>query len=512
MNKKCCELLKQVIQKNYNNIELDNMYYDNNEFYYKFKCNEQISENDFQKIEEKIKELDNNVFVKLLRISGVYYEGKSNNEMITRIVGKSFLNQEELERYNEFLKIAKENDHRKIGQDLDLFCFSDYVGAGLPLFTPRGTIIKDELQKEIEKVCRKYGFQKVSCPSLADISLFEVSGHAKKFNDELFRVSSPKGHKFVLKPVQCPHHTQIYASKLRSYKDLPIRYMESDKQYRAELPGAVGNSLSRVYAITVEDGHSFCRVDQVKQEIINMCNLIKDFYSRMGLWNDVWVSLSVRDYSHPEKYIGDKSDWDICEQMLQEVSDELNLKAKKCEGEAALYGPKLDFMFKDALGRDIQIPTVQLDFASPKRFDLNYIDENGEKQHPVMVHRAVLGSYERFMVLLLEQFKGVLPIWLSPIQANIVPVNIKYHDEYCKKIFNILNEEDIRVSYDDSKESMNKKLRQSNIMKNPITIIIGDKERDNNLISYRKYNSEETISLSVEEFIEFIKSEIKKRD
>ncbi len=512
MNKKCCELLKQVIQKNYNNIELDNMYYDNNEFYYKFKCNEQISENDFQKIEEKIKELDNNVFVKLLRISGVYYEGKSNNEMITRIVGKSFLNQEELERYNEFLKIAKENDHRKIGQELDLFCFSDYVGAGLPLFTPRGTIIKDELQKEIEKVCRKYGFQKVSCPSLADISLFEVSGHAKKFNDELFRVSSPKGHKFVLKPVQCPHHTQIYASKLRSYKDLPIRYMESDKQYRAELPGAVGNSLSRVYAITVEDGHSFCRVDQVKQEIINMCNLIKDFYSRMGLWNDVWVSLSVRDYSHPEKYIGDKSDWDICEQMLQEVSDELNLKAKKCEGEAALYGPKLDFMFKDALGRDIQIPTVQLDFASPKRFDLNYIDENGEKQHPVMVHRAVLGSYERFMVLLLEQFKGVLPIWLSPIQANIVPVNIKYHDEYCKKIFNILNEEDIRVSYDDSKESMNKKLRQSNIMKNPITIIIGDKERDNNLISYRKYNSEETISLSVEEFIEFIKSEIKKRD
>ena len=512
MNKKCCELLKQVIQKNYNNIELDNMYYDNNEFYYEFKCNEQISENDFQKIEEKIKELDNNVFVKLLRISGVYYEGKSNNEMITRIVGKSFLNQEELERYNEFLKIAKENDHRKIGQELDLFCFSDYVGAGLPLFTPRGTIIKDELQKEIEKVCRKYGFQKVSCPSLADISLFEVSGHAKKFNDELFRVSSPKGHKFVLKPVQCPHHTQIYASKLRSYKDLPIRYMESDKQYRAELPGAVGNSLSRVYAITVEDGHSFCRVDQVKQEIINMCNLIKDFYSRMGLWNDVWVSLSVRDYSHPEKYIGDKSDWDICEQMLQEVSDELNLKAKKCEGEAALYGPKLDFMFKDALGRDIQIPTVQLDFASPKRFDLNYIDENGEKQHPVMVHRAVLGSYERFMVLLLEQFKGVLPIWLSPIQANIVPVNIKYHDEYCKKIFNILNEEDIRVSYDDSKESMNKKLRQSNIMKNPITIIIGDKERDNNLISYRKYNSEETISLSVEEFIEFIKSEIKKRD
>lgn len=511
MNKKCVELLKEVIQKNYKNVRQDSMSYDDNEFYYEFNADGQISENDFKYLEDEIKKLDNNVFVKLLRISGVYYEGNANNEMITRIVGKSFSNEDEIDKYKEFLVEAKERDHRKIGQDLDLFCFSDYVGAGLPLFTPRGTIIKDELQKEIERVCKKYGFQKVSCPSLADISLFETSGHAKKFNDELFRVSSPKGHKFVLKPVQCPHHTQIFASKLRSYKDLPIRYMESDKQYRAELPGAVGNSLSRVYAITVEDGHSFCRVDQVKQEVINMCNLIHDFYSRMGLWNNVWVSLSVRDYSHPEKYIGDSSDWDTCEKMLEEVSRELGLNAKRCEGEAALYGPKLDFMFKDALGRDIQIPTVQLDFAMPKRFDLNYIDENGIKQHPVMVHRAVLGSYERFMVLLLEQFKGVLPVWLSPVQVNIVPINIKYHDEYCKKIFDILNEEDIRVSYDDSKESMNKKVRQSNIMKNPYTVIIGDNERDNNLISYRKYNSDETISLSIDEFIKFIKNEIKKR-
>lgn len=231
----------------------------------------------------------------------------------------------------------------------------------------------------------------------------------------------------------------------------------------------------------------------------------------MNLWNDVWVSLSVRDYSHPEKYIGDNADWDICEKMLQEVSDELHLNAIRCEGEAALYGPKLDFMFKDALGRDVQIPTVQLDFAMPKRFDLNYIDESGEKVHPVMVHRAVLGSYERFIALILEQFKGVLPVWLSPVQVNIVPVNIKYHEEYCRKIFNILNNEDIRVEYDDSKESMSKKLRQSNMMKNPYTLIIGDKERDNNLISYRKYNSEETISIPIAEFLKFIKEEIKKR-
>ena len=511
MNKKCCELLKEVINKNYNNIRLDNMSCTDDEFYYEFKADEQVSENDFEKLENEIRKIDNDVYVKLLRVSGVYFEGNANNKMIQRIVGKSFESKEDLDKYNVFIEEAKERDHRKIGQDLDLFCFSDYVGAGLPLFTPRGTIIIDELKREMERVCRKYGFEKVSCPSLADISLFETSGHAQKFNEELFRVESPKGHKFVLKPVQCPHHTQIFASKLRSYKDLPIRYMESDKQYRAELQGAVGNSLSRVYAITVEDGHVFCTREQVKQEIINICNLIKDFYSRMGLWENHWVSLSVRDYEHPEKYIGEKSDWDLCESLLQEISDELRLDAKRCEGEAALYGPKLDFMFRDALDREIQIPTVQLDFATPKRFGLFYIDENGEKQTPVMVHRAVLGSYERFLVLLLEQFKGVLPVWLSPVQVNIVPVNMKYHDEYCQKLKQILIDEDIRVSYDDSKEQMGKKIRQSNVMKNPYILIIGDNERDNNLISFRKYGSEETMSMSIEEFISFMKKEIRRR-
>lgn len=511
MNKKCCELLKVVINKNYSNIRLDNMFCNNDEFYYEFKADEQVSENDFEKLENEIRKIDSNVYVKLLRVSGVYFEGNANNEMIQRVVGKSFGNKEELDKYNVFIEEAKERDHRKIGQDLDLFCFSDYVGAGLPLFTPRGTIIIDELKREMERVCRKYGFEKVSCPSLADISLFETSGHAQKFNEELFRVESPKGHKFVLKPVQCPHHTQIFASKLRSYKDLPIRYMESDKQYRAELQGAVGNSLSRVYAITVEDGHVFCTREQVKQEIINICNLIKDFYSRMGLWENHWISLSVRDYDHPEKYIGEKSDWDLCENLLQEISDELGFEAKRCEGEAALYGPKLDFMFKDALDREIQIPTVQLDFATPKRFGLSYIDENGEKQTPVMVHRAVLGSYERFLVLLLEQFKGVLPVWLSPVQVNIVPVNMKYHDEYCQKLKQLLIDEDIRVSYDDSKEQMGKKIRQSNVMKNPFTLIIGDNERDNNLISYRKYGSEETSSMPIDEFIKFMKEETRRR-
>ena len=234
INEKAVLLLEQIIKDKYKNVKLDNKVFNDEEFYYEFKIDEKISENDFESLEKEINKLDNNCFVKLLRISGVYYDGDANNEMIDRISGRAFECKEELDKFLEFLEELKERDHRKIGKDLDLFCFSDYVGAGLPLYTPRGTIVKDELQKEIERVCKRYGFQKVSCPSLADISLFETSGHAMKFNDELFRVESPKGHKYVLKPVQCPHHTQIYASKLRSYRDLPIRYMESDKQYKSK--------------------------------------------------------------------------------------------------------------------------------------------------------------------------------------------------------------------------------------------------------------------------------------
>lgn len=476
---------------------------------YQFDSINKLSENDFIEIEKQLEK--DNIIVKLIRVSGVYLDNNSNNKMIQELVYKVFSNIEEKDNYIKEVEENKLRDHRRIGKDLDLFCFSDYVGGGLPLYTPRGTIIKDELQKEVEKICRKYGFQKVSCPSLADISLFETSGHASKFNDELFRVNSNKGHDFVLKPVQCPHHTQIYASKIRSYKDLPIRYMESDKQYRAELQGAVGNSLSRVYAISIEDGHSFCRVDQVRDEVIGMCNIIKDFYSRFGLYENCWVSLSLRDKDDHSKYIGEEKDWEYCEAMLEEVSNELGLNAKKCYGEAALYGPKLDFMFKDALDREVQIPTVQVDFSTPKRFNLSYIDEEGNKQVPVMVHRAILGSYERFIALILEQWGGALPLWLSPTQVNIIPVNVKYHDEYCKKIKELLLDNDIRVEYDDSNDRMSNKLRNSELMKNPINIIIGDNERDNNKVSVRKLNNEENISMDLLEFIEYIKEEVKKR-
>ena len=456
---------------------------------------------------ESVKEIK---YYKLLKVSGAYYKADIKNKMLQRIYGVCFDSEDALKAHLNFLEEAKNRDHRKIGKDLDLFCFSDLVGPGLPLYTPKGTIIKEELQKEVERICKSYGWQKVFNPHLANIKLFELSGHASKFSEELFHVTSEKGHEMVLKPVLCPHHTQIYASKMRSYRDLPIRYMESEKMHRAELQGAVGG-LSRVYAITVEDGHVFCRVDQVKQEVVSLVNIIKDFYSSLGMWGNHWVSLSVRDYAHPEKYIGDAKDWDTCESMLEEISNELGLKAKRCEGEAALYGPKLDFMFKDALGREIQIPTVQLDFATPKRFALVYTDSNGEKVNPVMVHRAILGSYERFMMLLIEHFAGAFPAWLAPVQVNIIPVNNEHHGEYAAEIKSLLENHDVRVTLDNRDEKLSYKIRESQTSKIPYTLIIGDKEIETGSVTYRIYGEEASNTLEKEAFVSKLKANINNR-
>ncbi len=444
--------------------------------------------------------------LKLTRISGVYWKGNEKNPQLQRIYGLAFASKKELDEYLQIQKEAEKRDHRKLGKELDLFCFSDLVGSGLPLFTPKGTIIKDELQKHIEKVCRDFGFEKVSTPALAKIDLYKLSGHADKFSEELFHVKSSRKQEYVLRPVQCPHQAQIYASRPRSYKELPIRYMESDKQFRAEKPGEI-SGLSRVIAITVEDGHSFCTRNQVKQEVIGMVNIIKEFYKSLELWKNPGISLSVRDYSHPEKYIGDPEDWDECEKMLQEVSDELNLEAKKCEGEAALYGPKLDFMFKDALGKEIQIPTVQIDFASPKRFNLTFINKEGKEENPVMIHRAILGSYERFLVLLIEHFAGAFPLWLSPIQALIIPVSEKFKD-YGQKVMAKLKEASIRVSMDDSDESLGKRIREAEKQKIPYILVVGEKEKNADLVAVRSRDTKKQDTLKVDEFTEKILKEI----
>ena len=447
--------------------------------------------------------------IKLTGISGAYWEGDEKKEMLQRIYGVVFERKKELGEYLKNIEEAKKRDHRKLGKELDLFVFSNLVGPGLPLFTPKGTIIIEELKKRVEEICRKYGFEKVMTPHLAKIDLYEISGHADKFSQELFHVTSRHKQDYVLKPVQCPHQIQIYANKPRSYQDLPIRYMESEKQYRAEKPGEIGG-LNRVIAITVEDGHSFCRVDQVKEEIKNMVNIISNFYKSLGLWKDHWVSLSVRDYAHPEKYIGDTKDWDFCEKILQEISDEMGLDAKKQEGEAALYGPKLDFMFKDALGKEIQIPTVQLDFATPKRFLLFYINKEGKKVPPVMVHRAILGSYERLLAILIEHFAGAFPVWLSPVQVIVIPVSEKFN-KYGEKVVQELKKVNVRVEFDDSSESLGKKISIAQKQKTPYMLIVGEREEGTKEVALRSRSKGDEGAMPLLNFVCKIKKEIEER-
>ncbi len=448
------------------------------------------------------KDLDPKAF-KLTGLAGAYWRGNEKNKMLTRIYGVALDTPEQLEEYLKMIEEAKKRDHRRLGKELDLFCFSDLVGPGLPMYTPKGAVIIEELQKKVEDICRGYGFEKVITPHLAKIDLFKLSGHADKFADELFHVTSKHKQDYIMKPVQCPHQTQIYASKTRSYRDLPIRYMESEKQYRAEKPGEIGG-LTRVIAITIEDGHSFCRVEQVKEEVKNMVEIIKDFYTSLDLWGNHWVSLSVRDYNHPEKYIGSQEDWGACEKMLQEVCEEMKLDAKKCEGEAALYGPKIDFMFKDALGKEVQIPTVQLDFATPKKFNLVFTNEKGQEENPVMVHRAILGSYERFLALLIEHFAGAFPVWLAPVQVKIISVG-KNHRNYCHKLAREFKQNQIRPEVDDSDETVGNKIRKATSEKDPYVLVIGDKEIESGKLSVRDRGKTETREIGKKEFMQEIK-------
>jgi len=379
--------------------------------------------------------------------------------------------------------MMKNQDHRKIAQTLGLWTFSDLVGSGLPLFTPRGTTIRNELFKSLSQMSENYGAELVTIPHIAKRKLYEVSGHAQKFGDELLRVIS-HFDEFVMKPVNCPHHTQIYAAEPKSYRDLPVRYIESTMQYRDEQPGEIGG-LTRVRAITVDDGHIFCTQDQIKQEIYNIAEIIKEFYSQLGMWGNHWVSLSTRDMEHLEKYIGEKNDWEQAENTLQKVSDELKLNAKKCPGEAALYGPKLDYIFTDSLGREWQLATIQIDFAMPKRFELSYVGEDGENHTPVMIHRAILGSYERFLAILLEHFNGWLPAWLAPVQIAVLPISKEY-EEMSLKLKDQLKEKGIRVKHFYANESVSKRIRESKVLKIPFLVVIGENERKENTIKIQR--------------------------
>ena len=446
---------------------------------------------------------------KLSHISGAYWKGDEKHKMLQRIYGYAFATQKELDEFLKNLEEAKKRDHRKIGKEMDLFCFSELVGAGLPLFTPKGVVIIEELKKHVETLCRNFGFQKISTPGVAKLDLFEISGHKQKFGDELFLVTSKYKEKLALRPVTCPHMTQVYASRPRSYRDLPIRYMESDKMFRAEKPGEVGG-LNRVYAITVEDGHTFCAVDQVKNEVKGLVKIIKEFYTDLGMFNEFWVSLSFRDPKTPEKYIGDKKDWDECEKILKEISDEMGLNAKVCEGEAALYGPKIDFQFKAISGKEFTIPTVQLDFSTPKRFGLTYTDKNGKDVAPVMVHRAILGSYERFLVLLIEHFAGHFPLWLAPVQVKVIPVSEKF-EKFAKKIEAELKDADLRVEFDSSDESVGKKIRNAELQKIPYMLILGEKEEKEGKVAVRSHKESDLGQVDLKKLIEKLRKEIEEK-
>jgi len=452
---------------------------------------------------------------KLMRVAGAYWRGNEKNAQMQRVYGVAFATPKELRQYLDMLEEAKKRDHRKLGQELDLFTFSDLVGPGLPMYTPRGTVLIEEIKGALKDISRRYDMLPVSIPHLAKIELYETSGHAQKFDEELFRVKSHYEQEFILKPVNCPHHTQIYASRPRSYRDLPLRYIEQTMQYRDEKPGQLGG-LQRVRGFTVDDGHTFCRVDQIQEEASMLVEVIRDFYSNLGLWGEHWVSLSVREAAAPEKYIGEPADWDEAEAMLERVAKDYQLDAKRMEGEAAIYGPKLDFMFKDSLGRQTQLATIQLDFAMPKRFGLTYADQDGSEKVPVMVHRAILGSFERFIMLLIEHFAGKFPIWLSPEQVRFISVNQENNTlEFAQSVVEKAKELGLRVTVDNSNESVGKKIRDAEVWKVPYTAVIGEKEIAGGDVTPRIRKdlvvSDEAKSYTVDEFLKTVANEAKTR-
>lgn len=453
---------------------------------------------------------------KLMRVAGAYWRGNEKNAQMQRLYGVAFATKEELDQHLVMLEEAKKRDHRKLGQELDLFTFSDLVGAGLPLYTPRGTVIIEELKSALKAIGQQYDMLPVSIPHLAKIELYETSGHAAKFSDELFRVKSHYNQEFVLKPVNCPHHTQIYAGSPRSYRDLPLRYVEQTMQYRDEKPGQIGG-LQRTRGFTVDDGHTFCRLDQIEQEATMITEVIRNFYTSLGLWGKHWVSLSVRNPDTPDAYIGEPEDWDKAEAMLAKMAKDQDLSAHRMEGEAAIYGPKLDFMFKDALGRETQLATIQLDFAMPKRFGLEYTTDSGEKATPVMIHRAILGSFERFIMLLIEHFAGKFPLWLSPEQLRIIQVNDDEKvSQFAQRIREVARDNGIRSFVDESNESVGKKIRASELMKVPYAVVIGEKEVEDDMITPRvrrdlAVEGREDKAYGVDQFIKSLAHEAKGR-
>ena len=447
---------------------------------------------------------------KLLKVSGAYWKGDSKNQMLQRIYGVCFPTEEELDNYMQELKDAEERDHRKIGKDLDLFMSDDLVGRGLPMFLPNGYIIWQELENYIKEKERKLGYLHVLTPCVGNVELYKTSGHWDHYKENMFPAMELDGEAFVLRPMNCPHHMMIYSNKLHSYKDLPIRIGEIAHDFRYEASGAV-KGIERGRHFCQNDAHLFVTPDQIKSEFKSVVDLIFDVYKDFDI-KDYRCVLSLRDPEDKEKYHPDDEMWNKAENELREVLNELGIKYTEEIGEAAFYGPKLDVNVKPAVGAEYTLSTCQLDFCLPAKFNLKYIDENGERKTPVVLHRAILGSLDRFMAYILEETKGALPVWLAPVQVNIIPVNNEYHLEYAKKIEKMLEEANIRVKLDDRNEKLTYKMRESQTKKVPYTIIIGDKERDANTVTVRLHGTTENITLDKDEFLSKIKEIIQNKN
>ena len=446
---------------------------------------------------------------KLIKFSGAYFKGDSKNKMLQRIYGVCFDKEEDLNAYLKELEEAKLRDHRKIGKDLNIFMSHDLVGKGMPLWLPNGAVIRKQLENYIYEKERNMGYMHVYTPCVGTVDLYKTSGHWDHYKENMFPSMKVEEEEFVLRPMNCPHHMLVYGNELHSYRDLPIRIGEFATDFRYEASGAV-KGLERVRCMCQNDAHLFVTPEQIGEEFKKVVSLILDVYKDFGIKNYKF-RLSLRDKEDKEKYFDDDEMWNEAEDKLRQVLNELGVEYFEAIGEAAFYGPKLDVEVKPAVGPEVTLSTCQLDFLLPRKFELTYIDSDGNKKVPVVLHRAIFGTFDRFTAFILEETKGALPVWLSPIQLNVIPVNNSYHLEYANKIYSILKENGYRVELDDREEKLGYKMRESVMKKIPYSIILGQNEVDTNTISYRPYGSENTVNLTLDEFITMINNEINKK-
>ena len=447
---------------------------------------------------------------KLLKVSGAYWKGDAKNKMLQRIYGVCFTNEEDLNNALAEIEEAKQRDHRKIGKDMEIFMTDELVGAGMPLWLPNGAIIRKQLENYIYDKEQKLGYNHVYTPCVGTVNLYKTSGHWDHYKENMFPMMKVDDEEFVLRPMNCPHHMLVYKNKLHSYRDLPIRIGEFATDFRYEASGAV-KGLERVRCMCQNDAHLFVTPEQIGDEFKKVVSLILDVYKDFGIKNYKF-RLSLRDKEDKEKYFDDDEMWDMAENKLREVLNELGVEYFEAKGEAAFYGPKLDVEVKPAVGPEVTLSTCQLDFLLPRRFDLSYIDNKGEKQIPVVLHRAIFGTFDRFTAFIIEETKGAFPLWLAPLQVNIIPVNTDLHLEYADMICKLLKDNNIRVEVDDRNEKIGYKMRESQTKKVPLTLVLGDNEKDNNQISYREYGKQETITCSIDEFISKVNDCIKNKE